>query len=767
MKKTIFLLIVSLQIVSVANIYAQGQLTQSQQKQFVSNLNYLQYSIGKIKSSDNKAIADEEYYAVINNRNLETISNKQLNMEYGSFLDNCAHLKLKQNEKDFIKQLNDKAQKKAYLSAFSNFGTVFVSGQSPQQIVASLVYTSVANAFAVANQKNQLNTQLEKDMFYLNQDIMQTIYNMQSTLFTTSASLLGGQSAEGRINEDSMNTFIAALKLDAKERKNALNEPGLKKNLDAFPPLWFELGNAYQETGDYASALKCYSQFESLKKYDVVDKDYNYVKLLKNKIKIYIGDDSQKALENAQKNKKNILSCIETLKSNYLDSDAGEKNLYLARIYYLIGDTNESLKCLQYLIDSKTMYPEYIEEALELKSLIKSSLSLDQSPFYQYAFNYTRIQYGNTSKSVIETLGEEKNIFASAIDWGKGLLGKNVPYLDYDHFCFEIPNTLLANYSISVKLGNKLYVPEIVKEQSYSKSLCVVDYEIDDLEDVDSFVIQFDSKNDNNSIEVEFAIMPFAAKYYHAAEKAYNRIGSDVFAHNAQKAVEFGEAIYSYKYQVSDVEDLNNDIRKKWEKIGRKENKTKEEINSGITKEFFEKLSPDISFLQERCKAIEQSYYKKKDDVLYSPAIAQYGGKYFLIGISSIADTKTNKTVSFDVNNEIVKKEDTPISKAEYSLECYRDASIGDIPSMVQLATAYLEGYGVKKDEREAVRWLLKVAAKQETNSKDKLAKAQAYKQLGICYYEGVGVKKNSSNATIWFNKAKEYGFEIDPKYFE
>lgn len=40
-------------------------LTSAQQKQLVANLNYLQYSMARIKMSDNKAIAEDIYYSII------------------------------------------------------------------------------------------------------------------------------------------------------------------------------------------------------------------------------------------------------------------------------------------------------------------------------------------------------------------------------------------------------------------------------------------------------------------------------------------------------------------------------------------------------------------------------------------------------------------------------------------------------------------------------------------------------------------------------
>ena len=94
------------------NLFA-NQLSSAQQKELVAALNYLQYSTAKIKMSENKAIAEDIYYSIINEIKIEALSDRWLNMEYGNFLEACAALKLTQNEKDFIKQINKNAQKNA------------------------------------------------------------------------------------------------------------------------------------------------------------------------------------------------------------------------------------------------------------------------------------------------------------------------------------------------------------------------------------------------------------------------------------------------------------------------------------------------------------------------------------------------------------------------------------------------------------------------------------------------------------------------------
>jgi TPR repeat protein len=65
------------------------------------------------------------------------------------------------------------------------------------------------------------------------------------------------------------------------------------------------------------------------------------------------------------------------------------------------------------------------------------------------------------------------------------------------------------------------------------------------------------------------------------------------------------------------------------------------------------------------------------------------------------------------------------------------------------LGYSYFYGHGVKKDERKAVEWYKKAAAKND---------AKALYNLGHCYADGEGVKQSNRWAKHFFTKAFEYG---------
>ncbi len=86
-----------------------------------------------------------------------------------------------------------------------------------------------------------------------------------------------------------------------------------------------------------------------------------------------------------------------------------------------------------------------------------------------------------------------------------------------------------------------------------------------------------------------------------------------------------------------------------------------------------------------------------------------------------------------------------------------RLAKIGDADNEYLLGIYYMQGSGVKQNEKKGVKWLKK-AAKQGVE--------EAEYQVGICYESGKGVRQNDKKAFKWFKKAALKGFvDAEAKY--
>lgn len=91
---------------------------------------------------------------------------------------------------------------------------------------------------------------------------------------------------------------------------------------------------------------------------------------------------------------------------------------------------------------------------------------------------------------------------------------------------------------------------------------------------------------------------------------------------------------------------------------------------------------------------------------------------------------------------------------AEEAVKWWRKAAEqrpGHPMAMFRLGLAYANGEGVEKDLDEAVQWWRKAA---------EAGNASAMFQLGECYANGVGVEKNNDKAVKWYSKSAEQGDE-------
>ena len=77
-------------------------------------------------------------------------------------------------------------------------------------------------------------------------------------------------------------------------------------------------------------------------------------------------------------------------------------------------------------------------------------------------------------------------------------------------------------------------------------------------------------------------------------------------------------------------------------------------------------------------------------------------------------------------------------------------AEKGDLEAHYNLAACYARGWGVARDQAEAVKWIRKAADK---------GYPMAQFSLGNCYDNGNGVTKNAVEAAKWMRKAADQGF--------
>ena len=85
--------------------------------------------------------------------------------------------------------------------------------------------------------------------------------------------------------------------------------------------------------------------------------------------------------------------------------------------------------------------------------------------------------------------------------------------------------------------------------------------------------------------------------------------------------------------------------------------------------------------------------------------------------------------------------------------QAHAAAESGDAEAQYKLALMYLEGDGVKKNEKTAVLWLKKAADQEHV---------EAMQKLSWCYLNGRGIKQNLYESVVLSQKASGAGDQID-----
>lgn len=86
----------------------------------------------------------------------------------------------------------------------------------------------------------------------------------------------------------------------------------------------------------------------------------------------------------------------------------------------------------------------------------------------------------------------------------------------------------------------------------------------------------------------------------------------------------------------------------------------------------------------------------------------------------------------------------------EYFKNMMISANLGDPAAKSNVGLCYIEGDGVEKDEKEAIRWFVDAA-----NNGDVLGQYC----LGCCFLYGTGIEKDLQAALVWLKKAADKGF--------
>ena len=331
-------------------------------------MNQIQYSLLTVQHYKSRAVLEKEYDNIICKIDKTKLADENGDAieAYSNLLETLTELKLSENEKQFLSLQAEKERKQAVnkiltgsASAVGMAAIAFANG-NPLQAVSGLLFTGVSGVFNYRNAVNQTENSLNAELFRISQADIHLLDGERNSLFKTYSRFITKYKIPKKyeIKEDQMKWLVESLdNLDAASKVRLLET---KKDIFAlFTPFWFELGSAYQEAGNDKKAKECYAEFEKQKKkYSIIDNDTYYTELAKNMIKMCHDSDKMNKIK----------PYIEIIEADQTVASENENRLYLAHLYYSLGEEESAREKLRLIMDDSR---EYVAAAREFYELIE------------------------------------------------------------------------------------------------------------------------------------------------------------------------------------------------------------------------------------------------------------------------------------------------------------------------------------------------------------------------------------------------------------
>ena len=233
---------------------------------------------------------------------------------------------------------------------------------------------------------------------------------------------------------------------DTISKLNLLAEEEKKGTFRVFTPFWYELGSAYQKTGNIKKAKECYAEFERQKaKYSIIDNDSYYTELAKNMIQIAKDENDLKS----------IRKYLKVIENDDTVANIAENRFYFAGIYFSLKEYNTAQKYLKLMMsETNTNYKKFIFQARELYQYIDAVKTSDED--YKKIADVSNLKIATeeaVKKAVIYKKGKLSTV-KNAMNFFFGSEEEKVIY--YDKLAFILPENV-GKYSLGIILDDKYY----------------------------------------------------------------------------------------------------------------------------------------------------------------------------------------------------------------------------------------------------------------------------------------------------------------------
>ncbi|MGN0750366.1 MAG: hypothetical protein ACI4LS_07745 [Treponema sp.] len=719
--------------------------------QFAMLMNQVQYTTSTIIENKDKETLTNEFDFVINQIDKSKLYDFAIKNTYSNLLTTLKDLKLSENEREFVIEMNERERKQAYTQAFTSFGSVFTGGFSPASLISSIAYAGISAGLNIMSAKYQADNKLAEKLFQIEQDQLDHIDSLRIDLWNNWTDVINNYSIpiSYEISETQMRDLVKKIAENKDNPQNLIRILESKKNIfEYFPVFWYQLGAQYQITKNYDKANECYDKFEDLTlKHSYLKTDPYYICVARNRIELL-------RETGITKNASLIQRYLKIIEKNIIPENGSYNRVYLARIYYELGQ-NEKAKELLRLNIART---EYYATSTELLALIeyeenKKSNALNPGLLLELnCINLELISSDTIRVSIPKKFGEGKFVIISYGD-------KKYPF----------PYQLESSKDVCI-LENSI---DIDKKKPLEVTVTIIDRNCNTTKLV--YDCNFISNNDKITkllSDVSISVNDLDACLL---KGVFTRLSN--FSYNAEEDPEYIKLVNDHKSNTT--KQTSKDKKAVWKEEEDKKLKYLE-VNgrlAAITNEISEETKKLYSYPYFCSKA---SLDKKNNILTYSlKSVEYFSDKYTFpqYGLGTISHINNSSSISYAISSLIEK------------------ASKADSVAQYDLAKRYRTGYEVSKDPFNSVIYLFIAAMNNNADAQFDLGTiysnnssniSKVYTSDGISFVDllpsvfqyGKEVFQRNYNidhekiAFYWFNRSANNGngnaiYEVAKRYDE
>lgn len=184
-------------------------------------------------------------------------------------------------------------------------------GSAKQSVIAltSSIYGIFAGRAEYNKRKAQTQRQLEEELGKIDDDGERRIDAVQKNFFAAEVKLWNQHdiSEQFDLKENQLDRYVKILKEEANDAKTRLSRlQGIQSDFQAYPPFWYQIGKAAQDSGKEALALQCFENFEKIY-LRLFREDADYVMLCMSRIQLSdVKEDRDRILKDLEIIEKNV-----------------------------------------------------------------------------------------------------------------------------------------------------------------------------------------------------------------------------------------------------------------------------------------------------------------------------------------------------------------------------------------------------------------------------------------------------------------------------